>query len=166
MNRAASQTRGIHRQRGFWLRCFLSALWIWCSFLPLHMARAQSFVDCVYPRRVSVSRIQGRVFDPFGVPVPGVVITLVDEDGRTLQTKSDGGGRFQIAASPGKYSFKADFPMFQTSDTELAVGEDLIGFIHPSHLYVILGLTGSECAWITTSRKEFEQVISDNKKKS
>jgi len=56
--------------------------------------------------------------------------------------------------------------MFQTSQTELNVGEDLIGLVHPSDLHVILGLNGSDCAWVTTSQKEFKQIVNSNKKRS
>jgi hypothetical protein len=129
-------------------------------------ARSQGIVDCVYPGHAAVSRVEGRVFDPFGVAVPGVVVSLVNEQGSTLQTKTDSEGRFRVAASPGEYSFKAVFPMFQTSQTELNVGEDLVGLVHPGSLWVILGLNGADCAWITSSQKEFRQIISSNKKRA
>jgi len=63
---------------------------------------AQGIVDCVYPGRVSVSRVQGQVFDPFGTVVPGVLITLVDEHNVTQQAISDAEGRFHLEASPRK----------------------------------------------------------------
>lgn len=127
---------------------------------------AQGIVDCVYPGHVAVSRIEGEVFDPFGVVVPGVVVSLVSEQGSTLQTKTDNEGRFRLAASAGNYSFRAVFPMFQASQTELSVGEDLAGLVHPSNLRVILGMTGSFCSWVTTSQKEFRNIINSNKKRS
>jgi len=155
-------------RRGFWLRCFLGVigLEVGIAALSAHVAHAQGIVDCVYPGRVSVSSVQGQVFDPFGAVVPGVVITLVDQHDATLHTTTDGQGRFHLSTSPGKYRFKAIYPMFQTGQTELNVGEDLIGVVHPSDLHVILGLDGMYCAWVTTSRKEFQQIIKDNKKRS
>jgi hypothetical protein len=129
-------------------------------------AHPQEIVDCVYPGHVIVSRVEGQVFDPFGVVVPGVAITLVDNRGSTKKYTTDSQGRFRLAVSPGKYSFKAVFPMFEYSQTELIVGEDLVGVIRPSNIYVILGMNGSYCAWVTTSRKGFRQIISSNKKRS
>jgi hypothetical protein len=129
-------------------------------------AFAQGIVDCVYPGRVAVSRVQGQVFDPFGVAVPGVFVSLRNEQSSTLQTKTDDNGHFQIAAPPGEYSFTAVLSMFQTSQTTLSVGKDLVRLVRPDGLYVILGLNGSDCAWVTTSQKEFRQIISSNKKRS
>jgi hypothetical protein len=158
---------GIAKRRGFWLRCFLGAIGPMAFFavLPSRASLAQGIVDCVYPGRVSVSRVQGRVFDPFGTVVPGAVITLVNEHNVTLQTTTDNQGRFHFATSPGKYRFKAEIQMFQKSQTELSVGEDLAGLIYPSDLHVILGLSGSYCAWVTTSQREFRQIISSNEKR-
>jgi hypothetical protein len=167
MKPAAHEIFGIAKRRGFWLRCFLGVFGLGPCIAALspQVASGQGIVDCVYPGRVSVSRVQGRVFDPFGAIVPGVVITLVDEHNATLQTTTDEQGRFHLASSPGKYRFKAVFQMFQTSQTELNVGEDLVGLVHPSDLRVILGLSGSYCAWVTTSQKEFRQIISSNEKR-
>jgi hypothetical protein len=155
-------------EAGRTLRCFLSTIgFVVVASLSLpQLGHSQEIVDCVYPGHVIVSRVEGQVFDPFGVVVPGVVITLVDERGSTQLYTTDSQGRFRLAVSPGKYSFKAVFPMFQTSQTELSVGEDLVGHLRPNNVYVILGLNGSYCAWVTTSRKEFQQIISSNKKRS
>jgi hypothetical protein len=168
MKNATQTIFGISKQRGIWLRCFLSAVVLTAliSLPSSQFARSQGIVDCVYPGHVAVSRVEGKVFGPFGVVVPGVVVSLVNEQGSTLQTKTDSEGRFRVAASPGKYSFKAVFPMFQTSQTELNVGEDLVGLVHPGNLWVILGLNGADCAWVTTSQKEFRQIISSNKKRA
>ncbi len=168
MTERVQKRLGSSRQRGFWLRCFLGVigLGLSSSVLSLQMAHAQGIVDCVYPGRVSVSRVRGRVFDPFGAALPGVAIKLADEQSLTLETTADGWGRFHFSASPGKYSFEATLPMFQTSRAQLIVGEDLIGLVRHSELYVILGLSGSECAWATTSQKEFKQIVSSNKKRS
>ncbi len=164
MTVAMQEWIGISNQRGFWLRCFLGSAIAAVIANTSFVASAQ--VDCVYPGRVAVSRVQGQVFDPFGAVVPGVVITLVNAQGLTLKTTTDAQGRFHVAASPGKYFFKAVFPMFQTSQTELSVGEDLVGPVHSNNLYVIMGLSGSYCAWVTTSPEEFQQIIGSNKKRS
>jgi hypothetical protein len=168
MKRLETQKKVFAASAGPWLRCFLSTI-VFAAVASMslpQLAHSQEIVDCVYPGHVIVSRVEGQVFDPFGVVVPGVVITLVDERGSTQKYTTDSLGRFRLAVSPGKYSFKAVFPMFQISQTELSVGEDLVGLLRPSTVYVILGLNGSYCAWVTTSRKEFRQIISSNKKRS
>jgi hypothetical protein len=123
-------------------------------------------VDCVYPGRVTVSHARGQVVDPFGSALPGAVVTLADERGSTFQATTDSQSRFSLAAPPGTYSFTAVLPMFQTSQTHLNVGDDLAGFIHARSLRVILGLNGSYCAWVTTSKRQLQEIISDNKKRS
>jgi len=133
-----------------------------CSAFALLQAQT---VDCVYPSRIFVCRVQGHVFDPFGTAVPGVVLSLVNGSAATLQTTSDNQGGFRLAAPPGKYSLKAVFPMFQTSQAELNVSEDSAGLVRPGNLYVILGMTGSFCAWVTTSKKDFDKIIRANKKR-
>ena len=167
MTPTRSITFGNRRQRGFWLRYFLGVFLIAAliSSQLSQIVRSQGIVDCVFPGHIAASRVQGEVVDPFGVAVPGVTVTLVDEQGSRQQTSTDSEGRFRLSTQPGK-SFEATFPNFQRSQTVLSVGEDAAGLLHPRNLHVILGLNGSYCAWITTSEKEFHQIISSNKKRS
>jgi hypothetical protein len=158
------RTLGLFRPRlRLLMRSVFVILALFLSFYPLPL-HAQ--VDCVYPGHVTVANVRGRVFDPLGALVPGVVITLVDEHNQKLQTTTDAAGRFHIDTSPGNYSFEAVSPPLQTSQTNLSVGKDLIGLVRPSDLHVILGLNGSYCAWVTTSRKELNQIITGNEKRS
>ncbi len=149
------------------MRAFIPAVCLVATFglCGSSLICAQGIVDCVYPGHVAVSRVQGRVFDWSGTIVPGVVVTLVDERGSKMQTTTDSQGHFHLAPSPGEYSSTAVFPMFQTSQTKLNVGEDLVGLAHPSNLFVIIGMAGSFCPWVTTSQKEFRNIISGNKKR-
>ncbi|MGO8758835.1 MAG: carboxypeptidase-like regulatory domain-containing protein [Terracidiphilus sp.] len=164
MKRPIAWSANSTKAAGPWLRCFLSVAVAAVAMNATSFAAAQ--VDCVYPGRVSVPRVQGQVFDPLGTAVPGVVVKLVDQRGSTLQATTDGQGRFRLAAPPGEYSFTAVLPMFQTSQTELSVGEDLAGLVHPRNLYVVLGMAGTFCPWVTTSEKEFRNIINGNKKRS
>ncbi len=130
------------------------------------VSRSQAIVDCVYPGHVLVSRAQGKVVDPTGVAIPGAAVAFADDHGVTLQTKTDNRGMFRLAARPGMYSFKASFPMFEPAHADLEVGRNLVRLVRPSDLHVILGLGGSDCAWVTTSQRKFKQIIESNKKRS
>jgi hypothetical protein len=48
----------------------------------------------------------------------------------------------------------------------LNVGRDIAGLVHPSALSVVLGLSSLDCPWVTTSRKELQNIISSNKKRT
>ncbi len=145
------------------LRCFLGVAIVLATLNARSSATAQ--VDCISPAPITVSRVQGQVFDPTGAVVPGVVISLVGEGGSTLQVTTDQQGRFQLSVSPGRYILKAVVPMFQMAAIELNVKEDVNALNPSGELRVILGLGGSFCPWVTTSNREFQQIIRANKKR-
>jgi hypothetical protein len=67
-------------------------------------------------------------------------------------------GRIAVSRAQGKA-----FDPFGVAVPGIVV---LIGLVQPSQLYVILGLKGSDCAWVTISQKEFKQIIRSNKERS
>lgn len=136
---------------------FMVVMMIW--FAAVNVA-AQ--VDCVSPRTLKVSRVQGQVFDISGNAVPGVVVSLVQDGKPTAQFHTGSNGEFQFKAAPGRYVLKAVVPAFQSTSVELEVGSDLGNLFHPSTLYVIVGLQGSFCPWVTTSNREFQKIVRAN----
>ena len=129
-------------------------------WIPASVAVAQ--VDCVSPRTLKVSRVQGQVFDITENAVPGVVVSLVQEGKSTAQFHTGSNGEFQFKAAPGLYVLNAEVPAFQRASVELKVGRDLGNLFHPSTLRVILGLYGSFCPWATTSNREFQKMARAN----
>lgn len=119
-------------------------------------------VDCVSPKALKISRVQGQVFDVTGVAVPGVVVSLVQDGKPTAQVRTGASGQFQFNAAPGRYVLKAEAPAFQRSNVELIVGSDLSDVFHRNTLRIILGLGGSFCPWATTSNKEFQKIVRAN----
>ncbi len=132
-------------------------------------AFAQGIVDCVSPAHVTVVRFQGQVFDPGGTGVPDVKISLVHELGElgaTMQLTADEQGRFQLDVLPDRYNFKAIDPLFQTASGQLTIlGREDGGRKRPDFLYVVIGMAGSFCPWMTTSKSKFERVIRANKRR-
>ena len=136
-----------------------------CSFVFLWPALAPSQVDCVEPHHFAVSQVHGRVFDPFGIPVPEATVSLVPENGQALQTKSDGNGRFEIYAPLGRYALKVEQEGFAFASAELNVERNLLGAIHKEELRVTLGFAGSYCPWVTTSKRKFLSAVQANLKR-
>ena len=125
-------------------------------------ANAAAQVDCVSPRTLKVSRVQGQVFDITGNAVPGVVVSLVQDGKSTAQFRTGAMGQFQFKAAPGRYILQAEVPAFQRASVELNVGRNLGNLFHSSTLRVIVGLYGSFCPWATTSSREFQKMVRAN----
>jgi hypothetical protein len=128
-------------------------------------ANVTAQVDCISPKTLRVSRVQGQVFDITGNAVPGVVILLVQAGKSVAQFHTGLNGDFQFKAANGRYVLKAEVPAFQSSSVELEVGRDLGNLFHPSTLRVIAGLYGSFCPWATTSNREFQKMVRANNQK-
>jgi hypothetical protein len=116
-------------------------------------------VDCVMQKKLLVSRVQGRVFDPSGVPVPGAQIALSREGAQQIQSKTDAKGEFTLRVPSGSYRFKAKLQGFEVTEAELEVGNDLANLARPTALKVILALPGMNCPWVTASNKEFKELV-------
>jgi hypothetical protein len=123
---------------------------------------AAAQVDCVSPKPIKVSRVQGQVFDITGKAVPGVVVSLVQEGKPTAQFHTGLNGEFQFKAANGQYVLKTEVPAFQSTSVELIVGNSALSHFHPSTLRVIVGLYGSFCPWATTSNREFQKMVRAN----
>ncbi len=160
MTIAMSEQVGISKQRGFRLRCFLSAaVTLGCIGSISTMAQ----VDCVLPRQINVSRIQGHVYDPWGRAIPGAEVSLSDAGKVIQQQSTDEEGSFSFPQHSGRFEFAATVKFMQPSRVVLQVGNDLVHFIHHDDLFVLIGLPGSYCSWITTSHREFAREIANNK---
>jgi TonB family protein len=58
--------------------------------------------------------LAGTVYDPTGAVMPGVALTLVDEQEFTWQATTDASGRFEFPpVRPGKYKLDAELPGFR-----------------------------------------------------
>jgi hypothetical protein len=70
-----------------------------------------------------VGRLEGKVLDPQGAPVPGARVSLVNAAANTIcAVSSDGQGNFSISEiDPGSYQLVADSPSFVSVVTNVAV---------------------------------------------
>jgi beta-lactamase regulating signal transducer with metallopeptidase domain len=67
--------------------------------------------------------ISGRIDDPSGAALPGVVVTATDRDRQARrEVVTDGAGRFEIVGVPqGRYTLRADLPGFESFSQQLTV---------------------------------------------
>ncbi|MGC1159726.1 MAG: carboxypeptidase-like regulatory domain-containing protein [Acidobacteriaceae bacterium] len=140
----------------------------------LHRDNSLQFgiVDCFGQGKMHASRIRGMVFDPTGVPVPGAKVLLTSAERYlapdakpAFQTETDQAGRFFLKAKSGDYVLDVKSQSFVSPQVQIDLGSDLVGFVHPDNLYVMLGLSGSFCAWVTGSHREFEHEAQLNRAK-
>lgn len=135
-----------------------------CTFTAQSSVRAQT-VDCVNPAKLHVSRILGQVFDPSGNPIPSANIEVRNGEQQFKHANADASGNFDVKLPFGEYSLEVSYRPFQSLNVEADVGQDLRTIARPTSLYVILGLAGSFCSWVTTSKKEFHHEVRANKKR-
>jgi hypothetical protein len=89
--------------------------------LRIGLALALAFlgVSCASsPPPAQVGVVRGTVFDTFGNPLPGIVISLRTADGKTFQSVTTGeGGAYEFPAVPvGEYQIFSEFSGYTTVD--------------------------------------------------
>lgn len=164
MNQRVQTNSLLQQTAGLRLRCFLGAALVLGLINVGGFALAQ--VDCVQNHTLKVGNIQGVVVDPFGTAIPDAVVTVTDRTGRVSSTKTDAEGRFSIRVPREFYKFKATVRALKEGEVELVVRRSLWISLERKRLYVVLGLAGSYCPWVTTNQKDFEYNIRANKKRS
>jgi Carboxypeptidase regulatory-like domain len=116
-------------------------------------------VDCVMQRKLVVARVQGQVFDPSGIPVPGVLVALSRDGMQIAETTTGPNGKFALNLASGSYHFRAKLRGFEATTADLDVGRDIANLVHRKTLKVILALPAMDCPWVTTSNKELRQLV-------
>ena len=154
-----STNTAFQRQRGFWLRCFLGSLVVLLSCAVLAQA-----LSCVSPGNLTVATVEGLVTDLSGEPLSGAVVSLTAESGAQLKATTATSGHFHFNADPGSYRLQAFVPNFQSIATTITV-VPATSSSHARTLYILLGLHGSYCSTITTSKKQFDKTVRANKKR-
>ncbi len=168
MSPAMHNIFGNSKQRGFRLRCFLELM---CSIGALTMIAilAQALpacrAQCVYSK-ISVSRIQGAVFDRSGRPISDADVNLKKDGQFAADTKTDSAGGFLVGAPSGTYELSVNARNFAPAFARIETGTDLVRVLKPARLWVILdvGLTTDACTFISTSRRQFKNAIQENRR--
>jgi hypothetical protein len=155
-----SRNIAIHKQRGFWLRCFLSAA------IFLLLAGASSLAQLDLPRPERLTHVEGIVVDSDGHPVPNIEVMLVKPDTVTLElsTRTDQSGAFHFDKVKGDYFFRVARSRFAPAERAIVVTDEIVTHLARKKLYVILGPGACQdaCSAVLTSKREFDRTIRKN----
>ena len=145
-------------QRGFWLRCFLSAA-------MLLFASSVSSAQVEMPKPERLTHVHGIVVNPTGHPVPDLKVTLVRDDKTVAETRTGSTGAFSFDhVSAGSYIFRIARAQYAPAARDIIVTDEIVTHLERKKLYVILGPSAcqDECSAVLTSRREFDRTIRKN----
>jgi hypothetical protein len=155
----ASEQFGISKQRGFWLRCFLSA-----AMLVLIVCRASAQLDLPKPERLT--HVEGIVVSPEGQPVPNIEVTLVKPDTVAPQwsTRTDQSGTFHFDKVKGDYLLQVARSKYAPAERAIVVTDEIVTHLERKKLYVVLGPGACQdaCSAVLTSKRDFDRTIRKN----
>ena len=154
----ASGNFRISRQRGFWLRCFLSGA-IWMFVCLAGRSRVAAQVEIPGPERLT--HVEGIVVNTAGHPVPGLQVMLVRDEKVAVQTRTDKSGEFRFEHVKGPYVLRVERSQYAPAAREIVVTDEIVTLVERKKLYVILGPGAcmDECSSVLTSKREFNRVI-------
>jgi Carboxypeptidase regulatory-like domain len=147
------------KMAGLRLRCFLSSAFVllalaWCD---ARAGYAQGS-PCPALPEMSVSRLQGTVYGPSGVPVPQIQVKVLRDGIFVAQTQTDDKGKFEFKVAPGNLDLHLQFLGSRSMDLNVRVGHRM-GLFHSAHLRIVLALSGARCSFATTNTKQFKNQI-------
>jgi uncharacterized protein (DUF2249 family) len=158
MTFVASKHFGIQKQRGFWLRCFLSAV-----ILSLVVGHALAQLDLPKPERLT--HVEGVVVSPEGHPVSGVSVTLLRDEKLAAETRTDQDGQFEFEhLKSGPYVFRVARSKYAPAARDIVVTDEIVTHLERKKLFVILGpgACQDECSAVLTSKRDFDRTIRKN----
>jgi Carboxypeptidase regulatory-like domain len=126
---------------------------------------AQGIVDCVDPSLIRVTRIQGHVLDPSGVPIPTAVVSLSRDEKVIATTQTGEAGDFSIRVPAGEYEVRIKAKNFDQLHFRVLSGEDVSSVFRRSDIRAVLSIAHISCPWATTSNKEFQQELKISRKR-
>lgn len=151
---------GFLRQRGFWLRCFLSA---WLLIVAVSTAYGQ--LDLPKPERLT--HVEGIVVSPEGHPMPDIVVRLLRDENVNAETRTDKSGRFDFERMhSGPYVLRIPRSQYAPATRDLVITDEIVTHLERKKLFIILGpgACQDECSAVLTSKRDFERTIRKNKR--
>ena len=152
---------GIQRQRGFWLRCFLSGAW----FLGLSLTLCTTVrADIDVPKPLHLTHISGIVANSVGKPVVSVEVTLVQDDRVIFTTRTSSTGGFRFDHVHGRFLLRVARSDYAPAVREVYVASEIATYLKRRNLFVIVGpgACTDACSSVLTSKGEFDRVIRKN----
>lgn len=158
MRDRANRDFGFHRQRSFWLRCFLGG----AVLLALGPGASGQVAG---PAPFHVSHLRGVYVDGRGNPIAGAAVTLVQDDKVKYSARTDRAGRFEIKHATGRFQLHVDMKGQSPVSRQVLVGIEAETYLHGAMLYVIAGpaACSDDCSKVFTSKDKFEKALRENK---
>jgi hypothetical protein len=159
---AASKDFGIQRQRGFWLRCFLSEMLLTLLLSGVEPLRAQ--VDIPKPERLT--HVEGLIVNPEGHPAASVPVKLFRDEKLAAETRTDDTGAFEFEHVKGPFQFRVERTQYAPAARDIVVTDEIVTHLERKKLYVILGpgACQDECSAVLTSKRDFDRVLRRNRR--
>jgi len=153
---------GIQRQRGFWLRCFLSAIWSLAFLSLIWSTPLRGEIDV--PKPLHLTHVSGIVVNGEGKPVVNVEVTLVQDDRVRFTTRTNGTGGFRFDRVHGRFLLRVARSEYAPAVREVNVQSEIATYLKRKNLFVIVGpgACTDECSSVLTSRSEFDRAIKKN----
>jgi len=156
-----SRNIAIQKQRGFWLRCFLSA----AIFLLLICARGFAQLDVPKPERLT--HVEGIIVSPEGHPMPDILVSLFRDEKVSAETRTDKSGEFEFEKGrSGSYVFRVPRTQYAPAARDIVVTDEIVTHLARKKLYVVLGpgACQDECSAVLTSKKDFDKALRRNRR--
>lgn len=117
-------------------------------------------MDCFGVKTLKVSRVEGQVFDPQGVPVSGASVVLLQNSEPVASATADRAGKFHLDAPAGGYWLRATNIGFAPATVPIRIRHGLLKLRSSGSVYLILGVgMFLPCPAGTLSEKEFQSTI-------
>lgn len=142
------------------LRCFLNAPMLLALVIGSSgTTRSFAAAPCPVMPDMSLARLQGTVYGPSGVPLPLVVVRVMQNGKQVDQTQTDDHGKFRYKVAPGDYVVHLQFLNSKSLDLNVKVGQHLGGFFRTARLRIVLGISGARCSFATTNSKQLKDEL-------
>jgi hypothetical protein len=112
-------------------------------------------------KAIHLPRVHGAVYDKAGKPLPDAKVELVKNDAVVLTTTTDPSGGFRFEHVGGLYTLRVRDGKHSPASREIKVEFELGSAAQNRNLFVLLGPSAcaESCSTVTTSRKEFNQIV-------
>jgi hypothetical protein len=159
MKSLCSRDLGIHKRRGFLLRCFLNGA------IPILLATNASFAQLDIPKPERLTHVEGIVVNPEGHPMSGIEVKLYRDDKISAETQADKSGQFEFEhVHSGPYILRVPRTQYAPAARDIVVTDEIVTHLERKKLYVILGpgACQDECSAVLTSKRDFDRTIRKN----
>ena len=160
MTFASSLDFGVQKQRGFWLRCFLSAM------ILLAVSTLSCWAQLDIPKPERLTHVEGLVVNPEGHPAANFPIRLFRDEKIAAETRTDNSGAFEFEHVKGPFQLRVERTQYAPAARDIVVTDEIVTHLERKKLYVILGpgACQDECSAVLTSKKEFDRVLRRNRR--